>query len=104
MNPDIINKFIDKIPKHIKLIDFNFNSFNTVNNDKYITINNTNYLLDLISDYPKLQSRYSTNTKRNIKKSLKNNLSFIKNVKPEIVINLFKNRYFYLQQNIYCQA
>ena len=91
LNSDIIDTFIDKIPKHIKLIDVNFNSFNNIINDKYNTIRNTNYLLDLISDYPKLKSKYSTNTKRNIKKSLKSNLSFIKNIKPENVINLFKN-------------
>jgi len=91
LNSDIVDTFIDKIPKHIKLIDVNFNSFNNVVGNKYDTVRNTNYLLDLISDYPKLKSKYSTNTKRNIKKSLKSNLSFIKNINPENVINLFKN-------------
>jgi len=90
LNPDIVDTFIKKIPKHIKLIDVNFNSFNKIANNKLNTISNVNYLLDLISDYSKLSKKYSTNTKRNLKKALKNNLTFMKGVKPEAIIGLFR--------------
>lgn len=91
LSPDIVDAFIKKIPAHVKLIDVNFNSFNKIVDEKYNTISNTNYLLDLITDYRKLAIKYSTNTKRNLKKSLKNNLTFMKGIKPEAVISLFKN-------------
>ena len=91
LNPDIIEEFINKIPGHVKLIDVNFNSFNKLNKGKYQLILNNNYLLDLINEYPKLASKYSNNTKRNLKKGLKNNLTFMKGVKPENVIRLFRS-------------
>ena len=90
LNPDIIQEFIVSIPQHVKLIDINFNSFNKLNKGKYQIVLNTNYLLDLINEYPKLASKYSNNTRRNLKKGLKSNLTFMKGVKPEIVIRLFR--------------
>lgn len=91
LNPDIIDDFISKIPAHIKLVDINFNSFNKLSGEKHQIITNANYLLDLINEYPKLASKYSNNTKRNLKKGLKNNLTFMKGVKPENVISLFRS-------------
>lgn len=91
LNPDIVESFINKIPSHIKLIDVNFNSFNKLGSDDYQILINNNYLLDLINEYPKLFSRYSKNTKRNLKKGIKNNLTFMKGVTPENVISLFRS-------------
>ena len=91
LNPDIIERFISKIPSHVKLIDVNFNSLNKLNGKKYKLISNSNYMLDLINEYPKLASKYTNNTKRNLKKSLKNELTFMKGVKPEDIISLFRN-------------
>ncbi len=91
LNPAKVDEFITSIPSSVKLIDINVNHFNSIGNEKSNTIQNVNYLLDLIGDYNKLASGYSTNTKRNLKKSLKNNLSFVKGVKPEDIISLFRN-------------
>lgn len=91
LNPDIIDEFINEIPGHIKLIDVNFNSFNKLNKGRHQVIQNVNYLLDLINEYPKLASKYSNNTKRNLKKGLKSNLTFMKGVKPENIIRLFRS-------------
>lgn len=91
LNPDIVESFINMIPSHIKVIDVNFNSFNRLDGDSHQVITNSNYLLDLINEYPKLVSRYSKNTKRNLKKGLKNTLTFMKGVSPENVISLFRN-------------
>lgn len=90
LNPGIVEGFINKIPGHIKLVDVNFNSFNKLNDEKHQIIHNANYLLDLINEYPKLASKYSNNTKRNLKKALKSNLTFMKGVRPEDVISLFR--------------
>lgn len=91
LNPDIVKRFIDSIPSHVKLIDVNFNSFNKLDGGTHQIITNNNYLLDLINEYPKLFSRYSKNTKRNLKKGLKNSLVIMKGVSPENVISLFRS-------------
>ncbi len=91
LNPDIVENFVSSIPAFVKLIDVNFNSFNKLSGQKHQLISNANYLLDLINEYPKLAAKYSNNTKRNLKKSLKNELTFMKGVKPEDIINLFRN-------------
>ncbi len=65
LNSDIVSNFISSIPSHVKVIDLNFNHFNVIGSGKYEIIENTNYLLDLISDYSKLASSYSKKPKRN---------------------------------------
>jgi hypothetical protein len=44
----------------------------------------------LINDYPRIAEKYSGQTKRNLKKSAKSSLSLMKNIKPETVIDLFR--------------
>lgn len=90
LNPEIIADFIVAIPQRVKYVKVNLNAFNRVDENKFKVIPNTNYVLDLISDYHKLYSSYSTNQKRNIKKALKNNLYSIKGVKPDEIIRLFR--------------
>lgn len=89
LNPDIVEDFINSIPKEVRVIDFNLNHFNRVNS--FNKIKNSNYLLDLISDYEKIFSSYSTNTKRNLKKAIKNELQVIKGVNPDELIKLFRD-------------
>ncbi len=91
LSPQIIDNFIQNIPAKVKVIDYNFNHFNTLDTSKYEVVENTNYLLDLISDYSKLKASYSTNTKRNLKKAESENLTFMKSIKPEDIIELFRN-------------
>jgi len=86
-----IDNFIDNIPKHVKLIDANFNCSNVIDSNKHKVINNTNYILNLDNNYINIYAGYSKNTKRNIKKGAKNNLTFMLGVKPEALISLFKN-------------
>lgn len=91
LSPRIVQDFIEKIPTKFKMIDINLNSFNTVDRKLYDTLPNKNFVLDLINKYPTLSKKYATNTKRNLKKSLKNNLSLVKGIKPESLIQLFKD-------------
>ena len=90
LSSEITAKFLKAIPSFIKLTDFNLNHFNTIKENQFPNIENTNYLLDLILDYEKLYSSYSKNTKRNLKKANKSNLSLIKGVKPENIVKLFR--------------
>lgn len=90
LNPEVINKFISHIPGHIRYVNINLNSFNKVKNDRLQLVKNVNHIQDMIKEYPLIAKKYSTNTKRNLKKSQKNKLSLMKNIKPEAVVNLFK--------------
>ena len=91
LNPDVILKFIHHIPDHIKYVDIKLNSFNKLNEDGLRLTANKNHIQDLIKEYPKIAQKYSTNTKRNLKKSVKHKLTLMKNIKPEVVIELFRN-------------
>ncbi|MEA3443266.1 MAG: hypothetical protein U9R19_00920, partial [Bacteroidota bacterium] len=76
---------------HIKYIDINLNIFNRIKCEEFDSELNVNYELDLISHYEKLKKNYSTNTKRNIAKAKKNNISIVNGVTSNQLINLFKN-------------
>lgn len=91
LNPDVIKKFVAHIPEHIRYVHVNLNSFNKLKENGYELKANKNHIQDLIKEYPKIAQKYSTNTKRNLKKSLKFKLSLMKNIKPEAVIELFRN-------------
>jgi len=90
LTPDIVRSFIDNIPEKFKIVDINLNSYNTIDGDDLVLLRNDNYVLDLINKYAVLSKKYSSNTKRNLKKSLKKKLTLAKGIKPEGLISLFK--------------
>ncbi|OYT10399.1 MAG: hypothetical protein B6I18_09340 [Bacteroidetes bacterium 4572_112] len=84
-------QFVFAIPKDFKLIEINLNSYNKLyGNKKYKVISNTNIELNLGTDYESLKKAYSKNLKRNINKAKRNELSINNNLKPETLIELFK--------------
>ncbi len=92
----IIEGFVNAIPKSIKYLELNFNIHNDLsilecNKHKQIKTN-TNYELDLIQPYNELYSQFSENTKRNIKKSQKNNIKVI-NIDANTFYNFFKSHF-----------
>jgi hypothetical protein len=91
LTPGIIKNFINNIPEKFQFVDIKLNSFNNLSDKSLDLQPNRNYVLDLIHDYNKLYSRYSSNTKRNLKKSANSNLSLVKNIKPEAIITLFRD-------------
>lgn len=91
LTPDIVQNFVENIPAEFKLVDINLNSFNTLDSKLFDLTSNKNHVLDLINKYETLSRKYSTNTQRNLKKSLKSNLSLVKGIKPESLIELFKD-------------
>lgn len=91
LSPEKTEEFLNAIPIKIKYIDINLNIHNKLESDKFYKITNSNYLLDLVITYEKTRKKYSNNAKRNLKKAEKNNLQLMKNIKPNELINLFKN-------------
>lgn len=91
LSPAVVEMFIRNIPSQFKFVEINLNSFNKTSGGKHVFSLNNNYLLDLINPYERIVLKYSTNTKRNLKKSLANNLSLSKSIKPEDLISLFRN-------------
>lgn len=91
LSPGIVETFIQSIPSHFKFVEINLNSFNKISDEKNTVSRNNNFLLDLINPYERLVKKYTTNTRRNLKKSAANKLSISKNIKPEELIKLFRN-------------
>ncbi len=90
LSPKILNTFLDSVPPQVKYIDIKLNSFNKPNAKDKSFVPNVNHVLDLINEYEIIAGKYATNTKRNLKKSQKYKLNLMKNIKPEQVIELFR--------------
>jgi len=90
LNQDIINEFIAAIPPKYRFVQINLNIHNQLQPGNWVLIPNKNYLLDLIARYPKLYSRYSTNTKRNLKKARNAALTVTKGLKPGVLTDMFR--------------
>jgi len=91
LNPDVISKFINHIPDHIQYININLNSFNKLKTEGLKLVANKNHTQDLIKEYADIAKNYSTNTKRNLQKSQKYKLTLMKNIKPDVIIQLFRS-------------
>lgn len=90
INTDIINTFLSHIPKKFKLIDMYLNTFNRTNHNLFLLKDTTTFELDLIKPYETLIQGYSENNKRNVNKANKKGITISKNVKPELIIEMFK--------------
>ena len=86
-----IHDFIMAIPNEFSLTEINLNIHNPViEHNLYSFVDNKNIELNLSADYNTLKQSYSKNLKRNINKARKNSLSISNNIKPELIIDLFK--------------
>ena len=88
--PKKTEEFLNAIPSRIKYFDFNLNVYNKIEDSTFNLKKNKNHILDLVSNHDKTKSDYSKNTKRNLKKAEKSQLQVLKNIKPQDLINLFK--------------
>ena len=91
LSEEVVERFLIAIPDKYKFIEINLNIFNKVNHDKFQVVPWKNHELDLIKPYENIFRGFSTNLKRNIKKSLKSELNILKSTKPEEIISLFRN-------------
>lgn len=91
LSPTVLNDFLFAIPEKYRVIDLNLNTHNKPDLPGFKYIPQVNHELDLIGDYESIWKNYSSNTKRNIKKAMSEGLNVVKNIKPDEVIDLFRN-------------
>ncbi|HSG67949.1 MAG TPA: hypothetical protein VK994_04530, partial [Bacteroidales bacterium] len=91
ITPDVINAFLEALPKKYRIVDLNLNTLNQPDIAGYTSVPQVNHELDLIGDYEELRNNYSTNTKRNLAKAEKEDLSYVIGIKPDEVIRLFRD-------------
>ncbi len=90
LNSQVLNIFFAAIPDKFRFAQINLNVHNKPHPENYHLVHNTNYLLDMIARYPALASRYATNTKRNLKKALQSGLVLQEGLRPQRLIDLFR--------------
>lgn len=90
LNSEIVQQFLKHIPQKYKFIDINLNTFNQIDNSEIQAQRFVTYELDLIHSYEFIYKHYANNTKRNIKKAQNEKIQLMSNLKPEVIIDLFR--------------
>lgn len=86
VSEELLINFLKAIPKHIKYVDYNLNFRNNELPDCYTFVKNTTYHLPLDSNYKELLNNYAENTRRNLRKAEKANLTIQKDLKPAEIV------------------
>lgn len=89
---ELVRAFLEAVPSTFKLMDVFTNFANTVDElDKsWKSTEQVNLILDLEGSYESIYKRFSSNTKRNLKKAQKHNLSIFEYDSPEVLMRLFR--------------
>lgn len=90
LTTSVVDNFLKAIPPKYKFIEINLNTHNKVDDDHPAFTPWLTHELDLIGAYDNIRKGYSENLKRNLKKAEKAKVSIVENVKPELVINIFR--------------
>lgn len=90
LSPEIINRFLQAIPKKYKVVDLNLNIHNKPDLPGIAYQPQVNHELDLIGDYEELRKNYSNNTRRNLVKAESEGMTVVQGIKPDEVIELFR--------------
>ncbi len=90
LSKEILYEFLSAIPSNYKYVEICLNTHNKVSTSNFIQTKHINLELDLINSYEKIQSKYSKNLIRNLKKAKEHKLNIAKNIKPDEVIRLFR--------------
>lgn len=90
LSAEVVENFLQAIPKKYRYIEINLNTLNKIDSDGFEVTPQLNHELDLINAYDNISKHYSQNTKRNIKKAQKSGLTIMKNQKPDVLIEMFR--------------
>lgn len=90
LNGNILNHFLEAIPRKFRHIDICLNSANKINKNQYKVSSRVTHYLNLNREYEQINSLYSYQIKRNIKKALKNEIQITNNIKTQKIIQLFR--------------
>jgi len=88
---EIVDEFLTSIPAKFRYVDLSLHSSNSVSTNDFKIEKRTIQQLDLNKSYPEIEKDYSENLKRNLKKADKNELRFVKNINPEVIVDVFRN-------------
>ena len=91
LSEETVLHFIKSIPSKFRFFEFNLNTFNKLSSTEYHIKSNINCELDLIDSYENLFLKFSSNTKRNVKKAKENDLTITLDVKTEELIEMFRS-------------
>jgi len=81
----LLDSFIKALP--YKFAEISFNTYNLLPENTPAEVKkNTTYALDLIKNYKDIYNKYSENTRRNLKKAKKEEISIFKGLSPNDVI------------------
>ncbi|GAB4327806.1 MAG: hypothetical protein Kow00127_20500 [Bacteroidales bacterium] len=90
LNASRLEAFFRAIPHQFKFIEMNLNTLNKADLPGAEVSHWLNHELDLIHPYEQLRAHYSANHIRNLKKAEEAGLTLQHNIKPEEVINMFR--------------
>ncbi len=100
-------EFLSSIPSDIKYVDYNLNNFHSLDENDFKVIKKANYELKLNTPYEDLETRFSENTRRNIRKSILHT-ELADNISPSDLVKLKRQTHtipmkkeFYEWLNIY---
>ncbi len=91
LDANIVEQFINAIPKRIQFFEINLNKYNPIQHKKLHTEKRITYQLDLISTFAEINRNYKGNALRNIKKAKKNKITITRNITPNTYLELLKN-------------
>lgn len=92
LNAKLVEQFVHAIPGHFRYMEINLNHENKFLDRKYNAKLNLTHHLRLSRSYEKLESSFSSNHKRNIRKALNAELKITNDDKhEEEVVRLFRN-------------
>ncbi len=87
----VTRRFLDAIPSSFRYLDYQMNTYNVLPSDHpFVAGRGITYELDLIAPYEQLRAKYSSNTKRNLKKSEKRGVFQTPHGRPEEIITAFR--------------
>ncbi len=89
LEEDMVNTFIDKMCAEYKYVQTNLNTACLIYKNQSLFAVRNNYILDLNHSYEALKSRFSSNAKLNIKRSLSYIIRVKKEVELRAIIELF---------------
>ncbi|MFM7054506.1 MAG: hypothetical protein ACKOX7_07180 [Bacteroidota bacterium] len=88
---DILNSFLNAIPRQVRFVDLNLNAYNNDIPKELKSESKLNLILKLNRSIEDIRNGYSTNHKRNIRKFRDSGLVIEKQENPEEVIRLFES-------------
>lgn len=91
LSEEKMNEFLNAIPSQFRFIEINLNISNLFQNKDFEVKNLPTHLLNLNQIYEAIYSNYSDNLKRNISKANKSNLTLVKDININDLINLFRS-------------